>query len=313
MIPRKNADGGGFRIKTRQLVLAVALADHGSMLKAADAMGLSQPACSKLLRDLEVTTGASLFTRHPRGMTLTLEGAAFVEHARSALRTIREAGAAVTALKSGLAGTVAIGTEATSATGLVPRAVASMKARFPLVTVSVELAFSESLIREVRTGRLEVVIARLSSPSDEVELEVEPLPQSSHVLTARADHPLVSRRRPKWDELLTFGWVLPPAGNVMRTSLALLLEQRGLNLPEKIIETAALPVTMSLLRLTDFIAPLPRALVRDEVNDQVLSELPVRLPLRLPTASILWRRGELQPAARAMLGCLREVAAPLSA
>jgi DNA-binding transcriptional LysR family regulator len=294
------------RIKTRQLALAVALADRGSMLKASQAINLSQPACSKLLHELEMVAGAALFTRHARGMTLTGEGEVFVTHARAALREINGAGAAVAALRSGLTGSVTIGTEATSATALVPRAVALMKARYPFVTVSVELAFSETLIRDVRTGRLELAIARLGSRSEEVELETELLEQSSHVLAVRQGHPLLSGGRPSWPDLLEFGWILPPSGNVMRTSLALFLQQRGLDLPAKVIVTAALPVTISLLRLTEFIAPLPLELVRDHANRGVLAELPVRMGLKLQPASLVWRRAELPPAARALLHALRE-------
>ena len=60
------------RVRTQHLLLADALATHGSMLRAADALHMSQPACSKLLHQLELLAGSSLFTRHARGMAPTL-------------------------------------------------------------------------------------------------------------------------------------------------------------------------------------------------------------------------------------------------
>ena len=298
------------RIKTQHLSLASALAEHGSMLRAAQALALSQPACSKLLRQLEELTGARLFARRPRGMTPTPEGEAFVRHARLALGEIARANEAVGALRAGLAGTVALGTEATAATDLVPRAIALLKARYPSVTVSIELAFSERLIRDLRAGRLDVVIARPGSLADEVELDHDPLPPSEHVLAVRAAHPLLAGPSPPWPELLDHSWILPPAGNVMRTSLAGHLRERGFDLPRRLVETAALPVVTALLLQSDFVAPLPSGVVRDHASHGLLAALPVQLALRLPSARLLYRRERPSPTLTAILEALREAAAP---
>ena len=297
------------RFKTQHLVLVAALAEHGSMLQAAHALALSQPACSKLLHQLEALVGTRLFARHPRGMTPTVEGEAFVRHARLALDEIARAREAVRTLREGLSGTVAFGTEATAATGLVPRAVALIKARYPRVTVSIELAFSEQLIRHLRAGRLDLVIARPGSLADETELKHEPLPPSEHVLAVRADHPLLAHETPAWPTLLDHVWILPPVGNVMRTSFAGFLRARGFDLPHQLIETAALPIVTGLLRQSEFVAPLPRDLVHDHAALGLLAVLPLPLELRLPAASLIHRCEAPSPTMSAMLATLREVAA----
>lgn len=300
------------RIKTRHLVLASSLAEHGSMLRAAEALAVSQPACSKLLQQLEELAGAALFKRHPRGMTPTVEGAIFVHHARLALGEIGRATDAVSALRAGLTGTIALGTEATSATTLVPHAIALMKTRYPLVTISVELAFSEVLIRDLRSGRLDLVIARSGGMADQAELDHEGLRPSTHALAVRADHPLLATREIEWSSLLGYCWILPPAGNVMRASLAVHLRDRGLALPCQVVETAALPVVTALLRQGDFIAPLPINIVQDHAEHGLLAALPVALDLQLPPASLIHRREPPSPALIALLSAVREAAGSLS-
>lgn len=293
------------RVRTQHLLLADALVTHGSMLHAAAALHMSQPACSKLLHQLELLAGGSLFTRHARGMAPTAEGEAFVRHARAALREIRQAGEAVVALRAGLAGTIRLGTEATSATGLVPRAVALLQRRTPGVVVAVELSFSELLVRGVLDRSLDVAIARLGSRADEAALRHETLPPAPHVLAAGVGHDLVGGRSPGWPKLLDQSWVLPPEGNVMRASLALFLRERGLDLPRRVVETAALPVTIALLQEGAFIAPLPRAIVSPVSSYAGLRRLPVTLPLNLPDAAIVTRRETPTPVLAALLDCLR--------
>ena len=70
--------GNRSRLKTRQLLLVVALADEGSIHRAAAALNMTQPAASKLLRELEESIGAVLFERLPRGMRPTLYGDALI-------------------------------------------------------------------------------------------------------------------------------------------------------------------------------------------------------------------------------------------
>jgi len=296
------------RFKTQHLLLVSALAKHGSVLHAAEALNMTQPTCSKLLHQLEASVGTALFKRHARGVEPTEAGTVMVAHARAALTELRHAHETIGALRSGLAGHVAIGTEATSATTLVPQAVALVKHRFPRVTISIELAFSELLVERLRAGALDIAVARLGSLEDQAEFRHEPLPAASHVIAARGGHPLAERGSLTWRDLQDQSWVLPPTGNVMRTSLTLLFRQRGLPLPTQMVETAALPVTIALLTASDMVAPLPANVVAPYRASGQLCVLPVPPDLRLQPAAIITRAEAIMPAASAMLNALREAA-----
>jgi molybdenum-dependent DNA-binding transcriptional regulator ModE len=108
------------RIKTQHLLLVASLAEYRSVQRAAQALNMTQPAASKLLHQLETILGVPLFIRHPRGVVPTEFGEILVRHARVALAELRHAHDSLEALRTGLAGHIKIGTEATSATGLVP-------------------------------------------------------------------------------------------------------------------------------------------------------------------------------------------------
>lgn len=296
-------------IKTRQLELLVQLDEKKSVLRAAYASHMTQSAASKLLCELEETLGVELFVRHSRGVESNLYGEILVQHARSALAELKHAFDEVSALKSGLSGQAAIGTVVTSAIDLVPKAVATLKLRFPQVLVSVEMGFSEALIHSLQEGKLDMIIARIHNPADLKDLHFVPLEEASHAVFARAGHPLCRKRGLTWDDLLLQTWVLPPQGNVMRDRLTLLFFEKGLEMPRQLVETSALPVITSLLEMSDMIAPLSKKVVQPYRQFGILKQLPIRLNLQLGPAGIITRRNhKLSPSARCVLSVLHEVA-----
>src|SRR5689334_25422598 len=112
------------RLKTRQLMLITAIGDEGNIHRAADVLSMSQPAASKLLKDLEDALGVALFERLPRGMRPTWYGEALIRHARMALSNLAQAGSELEALKTGRFGEVTVGAITGPALSLLPQAAA---------------------------------------------------------------------------------------------------------------------------------------------------------------------------------------------
>jgi DNA-binding transcriptional LysR family regulator len=297
------------RLKTRHLVLLVHLDASRSILRAAAAAGMSQPAASKMLAEIESALEVELFVRHARGVEPTEYGTLVVRHARNALTEIGQAQDEVAALRSGLAGDVAIGTVITSATHLVPLAVARLKQRYPRIVVSIDVDFSELLIERLTAGRLDLVIARIHNLPHVAELAYEGLVENPHGVFARAGHPLARRRRVALADLAREAWVLPPPGNVLRDRLSVVFSEQGLALPQQDVETASLPVITSLLRMSDMVSVLADEVVEPEVRAGHLAKLRIELPIRLGAAGIVTRRDHaLSPAAQTLLTVLRETA-----
>lgn len=295
------------RLKTQQLLLLVYLYDHRSVVAAAKAAYISQPAATKMLRQVEQSLGVELFTRHARGVEPTSYGEIMVRHARNALTELSNAYDQVESFKHGLSGHVAIGTVVTSASSLVPAAVALLKERSPRVLVSIHLGFSEALVQRLQEGTLDIVIARVHNIRDLPHLNFESVGASPHAILARAGHPLAGQPSLEWRDLGEQAWVLPPSGNVLREHLEVLFLEQGLTFPANIVETDSLPVSASLLRLSNMLAPLPRDAVQPYCASGDLTVLPINFSISLGDAGIITARNRsLSPSAQAMLGALRD-------
>ncbi|HJV71771.1 LysR substrate-binding domain-containing protein [Ideonella sp.] len=297
------------RLKTRHLVLLKELGQHQSILRAAEAANLTQPAASKLLSELEETLGVTLFERLPRGVSPTWYGEVMIRRASAALAEMSLAHQEVMELLSGMSGRVSIGTVLTPATSLLPQAVRMLKARHERVHVAIEVDASKPLVERLRAGQLDFVVGRILDHEAVGELSFEPLADEPHRLIARAGHPLCGREGLAVVDLADEGWILPPAGSILRDRITAMFVSHGLDLPHKTVETTALPLTLALLVQSDMIVALPEAVVRAQLDAGTLAVLPIDPGLRLDAYGIVTRRQHtLSPGAQAMLDVLREVA-----
>lgn len=298
------------RLNPRQFALLVSLDEKRSILHAAAAAHLTQPAASKLLTSLEAALGVKLFARHARGVEPTAYGEIVVRHARGALAELRQAHEELAAARSGLIGEVAIGTVVTSATKLVPAAVAALKRDYPGIRVSIEVDFSETLLAKMRERKFDIVIARLHNAAGLGEFEFQELEQSPHGVAVRADHPLLRKRSLTLLDLVPQTWILPPAGNVLRDSVTELFLRQRVPLPQSVVETAAMPIIVNLLGRSEMVAPLALELIEPFREAGALSVLPLAFDVRLGAAGILTRRDQRHsPAAQVALNALRQAAA----
>jgi DNA-binding transcriptional LysR family regulator len=294
------------RLKTRHLVLLVELGHHGSILGASQAAGLTQPAASKLLRELEDTLGVPLFERLPRGVVPTSYGEIMIRRAGAALSEMEAAHQEVRQGASGLGGRVAVGAVLTPASRLVPDAIGLLKARHAQVQVALHVDTSKVLVEMLRGGEIDIAVGRLHDPALAGELDFEPVAEETHRLIARAGHPWANRHDLRLEELAGGQWIVPPSG-LLRDRLAALFVTRGLRLPADIIETKALPAIPALLLASDRVVAMPEELVRLYLDAGKLAVLPFDLGLRLDCYGIVTRRHhQLSPAATAMVQALRE-------
>lgn len=293
------------RLKLRHLTLVCALADHGTMVRAAEHLHVTQPVLTRSLRELEEMLGARLFDRGPRGMTATVIGAAFVGHARAVLGQIRQAGTDVDDLINARTGTVRVGTHLAGASLLLPKAIAQLKRRSPGVTVLVREATPDVLIHELLSGDLDVTVSRLHPSTADPRLRSEPLYREPIALVTRPGHPAQQLESPVLADLLDYPWVIPVQQTDLRHQLEELLAADGIGLPLDRVECTSMMITGYLLVETDAIAVLPRLVAE---HDDRLAALPTRLePLRQPVGLVLVRDRWTTPALELLLTELRAV------
>ncbi|HEY0335079.1 MAG TPA: LysR family transcriptional regulator [Stenotrophomonas sp.] len=297
------------RLKTRQLLLLLHLYEQRSVLRAAEAASMTQPAASKLLAEMEDLLGVKLFERHARGVEPTWYGQVLVRRARAAMSEIGRAQEEIAALKSGRMGQASIGTVVNPGTTLVPQAIAEVKREYPDILVRVEMDYSRHLVGKLLDGQLDIVIGRIMGPEGAGELDFEPLADEPHSVVARAGHPLSTRPALQHADLVRYGWVLPPADSVLRARLDAMFLEHGVHTPTNIIETASLPVTTNLLRGSDLLTALPPDSVAPLIQAKLLTVLPIELGVRMESFGIILRRDYvLPPGAERILHALRSTA-----
>jgi DNA-binding transcriptional LysR family regulator len=297
-------------LKIRQLVLLIELARHGSVIHAAEAAHLTQPAASKLLGELEHALGVQLFERLPRGVAPTSYGQVMMRRAGAALAEMDAAYQEVMELLSGMSGRVNVGTVLTPSAGLVPMAINLLKTRHARLHVSVSVDLSKVLIERLRAGDLDLVVGRILDSAVAAELNFEPITDEPHSLIVRANHPLLGLSSHSLEELVRQGWILPPYGSILRDRLTALFLSHGLEPPAETVETSSLPVIANLLVGSNMVAPLPEELVQPYLQTGMLAVLPFDLGVRMDMYGIVTRRNhQFSPGAEAMLTALREVAA----
>jgi DNA-binding transcriptional LysR family regulator len=297
------------RLKTRQLLLLLALDDEGNINRAAQALNITQPAASKLLKDLEDALGVSLFDRLPRGMRATGYGETMIRHARMALGSLGQAHDEIQALKAGRFGQVSVGAITGPGLMLLPPAVALLKQEQPSLRVSLQIETSDVLMERLAQGRLDMAVARLFERHDKTGLRYEALTEEPVCAVARPGHPLLSATRLTLRDMAGAGWIVPPAGSVLRHRFERMFQEQGLDAPSDLVETTALLFITRMLQQSDMIAVLATDVARYYAQHGLMALLPIQLACTMDDFGLITRTDRLlSPAAQMMLRALKTCA-----
>jgi len=297
------------RLKTRQLMLLTAINDEGNIHRAAEVLNMSQPAASKLLKDLEDMLGVTLFERQPRGMRPNWYGETMIRHARIALSSLHEAGQEVDALKTGLSGHVSLGAITGPALSLLPQALMLVARENPKLRVELQVESSDLLIEQLSEGRLDIMIGRLFEGYDSSGLRYERLAEEPACAVVRPGHPLLNAAELDLAALEKQPWIVPPLGSVLRHRFDLMFQEAGLAPPRQIIETASLLFLTRMLQQTDFVAVVSTDVARYYAAYGMVAILPMQLRCAMDAFGIITRTDWLlSPAANVLLRALKTTA-----
>jgi len=297
------------RLKTRQLLLVIALAEESKIHRAADALNITQPAASKLLKDLEDVLGVPLFDRLPRGMVPTWYGEALIRHARVALSSLNLAYEEIQSLKEGRFGSVSVGAVTTPGIGVLPRAVAQVKKTHPTLRVSIQVDTSDVLHERLSTGKVDFLVARIFPTHDKTALHFDPLAEEPAVAAVRVGHPLLTATDLCLKDLVDWPWIVPPDGSVQRHRFDLMFHSGGLNPPTDIIETTAQLYITNMVVQCDAICLLAADVARYYASLGLVRVLGIHLPCEMDAFGLVTRTDtKLSPAATVMLAAIKRCA-----
>ena len=299
------------RLKPRQLLLLVTIDELGNIHRAAEELGMTQPAASKLLKELEGALEVPLFDRLPRGMRPTWYGEIMIRHAKMTLANLGTAHDEITALKAGLSGQVAVGCIMPAGIELLPLTVARLKSHYPLLQVRVELDSSDALLSQLTDSKLDIAVARLFEHHDKSAYDFEPLAEEEICVVARHGHSLTRKRKLQIRDLAALSWILP-TGKVIRHRFDMVFRGLGIDPPQNVVATPSLPVTLSLLQHADMVATVPKEVAQQYREHGMVDVVPIDFPLKMDAYGLIIRRKQLlSPAAQIMLKALRATASEI--
>lgn len=298
------------RLKTRQLLLLIALDDERTLSCAADALCMTQPAASKQLRELEDMLGIALFERLPRGMEPTIYGESMIRHARMALTSLARAHEDIVALKSGLAGQVDVGSIMTPAMRLLPCAITRVKQQVPQLRIGVQIESSMVLLERLQRGTLDFLLARMTTFHDSSDLQYEELAAEPVVVVARAGHPLAAHAQLTLQDLARAPWIMPPPGTILRQRFDQLFHNTGLEPPSDVVDTSEIVLITSMLQMSDALNVMSADVALHYQELGQLTVLPIELACQMDPFGIIRRRDSLlSPGAELLLQAIRRQAA----
>lgn len=289
------------RLRTRHLLLLTAIGEEGNIHRAAEMMNMSQPAASRLLRDLEQIVGAELFDRLPRGVRANWCGESLIRHARIALSSLSKAAGEIDELKCGRTGHVNVGAISGPAIGLVPRAVAQLAREHPLITLQLQVDSSDQLLEALHEGTIDIMVGRLLDHHDMPDYTYDRLADEPVSAIVRRQHPLLSAADLGIGELAEQPWIVPPRGTILRHRFDFMFREAGFDAPKRVIETASPMVVTRLLEETDFLAVLATDVANYYAACNLIAKLDVRLSCNMDSYGVITRKDWLlSPAAKLM-------------
>lgn len=294
------------RIRLRHLHTFVAVAQQGTLGRAAETLNLSQPALSKTLNELEQLTGTRLFERGRLGAQLTLVGEQFLTHAVKVLDALNSAGQALNRTEGLNNDIVRIGALPTAALGILPTVIGQFHKQQKDITLQVATMNNTMLLAGLKSGEIDIGIGRMSDPDLMSGLNYELLFLESLKLVVRPGHPLL-QETVTLSRVMEWPVVVSPKGTVPRQNAETLLQSQGCKMPAGCIETLSASLSRQLTVDFDYVWFVPSGAVKDDLRRGVLSALPIATQGAGEPIGILTRvDATLTPGTQTLLSAIRK-------
>ncbi|ENQ4962573.1 LysR family transcriptional regulator [Salmonella enterica subsp. enterica serovar Butantan] len=262
------------RIRLRHLHTFVAVAQQGTLGRAAETLNLSQPALSKTLSELEQLTGTRLFERGRLGAQLTVPGEQFLTHAVKVLDALNTAGQALNRKEDSSADVVRVGALPTAALGILPAAIGRFHQQQKSTSLQVATMNNTMLLAGLKSGEIDLGIGRMSDPELMGGLNYELLFLESLKLVVRPGHPLLQETI-TLSRVMEWPVVVSPKGTVPRQNAEALLQSQGCKMPAGCIETLSASLSRQLTVDYDYVWFVPSGAVKEDLRQATLVSLPV--------------------------------------
>jgi DNA-binding transcriptional LysR family regulator len=298
------------RLKLRQLRLLQVIQQHRTVNRAAAAMGLSQPAISKALREVEDVFSTRLFERTSRGLVPTPAGEAILAYALRWLAEVDAAARVLAAIDAGRRGRVRVGFTHYVPQALLSTAISHMLDRDQPVAMLTREGTTDELVRAILDRELDAAIGRsFDGTSPEIE-QFSIYQQEPCLIVSAKSVKRLSRGELDWARLAQLDWVLPPPNTPMRRTYNAIFVGAGVQPPAPVVETLSLRSVETALRVdANAVTILPLDVAADFVAAGHCALLPYRLTWSLPPVTFFTlKQAVAEPAMTALRDALSHTA-----
>jgi DNA-binding transcriptional LysR family regulator len=307
----------GRRLRLRDLHVFFTAVQRGSMAKAAQTLGVTQPAVSKVIAELEHTLGVRILDRGARGVEPTMYGRALLNRGNAAFDELRQSVRDIEFLADPTVGEVRIGCQETFAAAILPSVIHRFSQTYPRVVLHIEqlgsLAAESSALRQ-RT--IDMGMFLLVKPHDDKyfadDLNVEVLFEERLVVVAGKQSPWARRRKIDLAELVDEPWVLTESDTLSYQRVAEAFAARGVGVPKRILQTLSTHLRANLAASGSHIATLPNSTLRVYGERFSLKSLPVDFPHQAwPAVIVTLKNRTLSPVVERFIQYIRDFTRPM--
>ncbi|ODT81291.1 MAG: pca operon transcription factor PcaQ [Pelagibacterium sp. SCN 64-44] len=295
------------RIKIRHIACFLEVARLRSVVNAAEALNISQPAATKTVQELEGVLGGALFDRSRRRLALTPFGEIFYRYAATSIAALRQGIEAARGEKEAAA--VKIGALPSVSARILPEAVRRFGQREPGINSRVITGPNGYLLSLLRTGDVDLVIGRMAEPEAMLGLSFEHLYSERVVIAVRPGHPLLAERDFNLGMIGAYQALMPNPGSVIRPLVQRMLLIHGIAAPHEEVETVSNAFGRAYVRKTDAVWFISEGVVADDVAEGYLCLLPADMSETVGPVGFTTRTDTLPGLATiAFMQAVREVA-----
>jgi molybdate transport repressor ModE-like protein len=251
------------RLRLRHLRLLAAVEACGSLSRAAQQLGLSQPAATKILRELETVAGAALYERLPRGVRLTRAGQAVVERLRIGLAALDQALAPRG--DGGPRRRLTVGVLPLVTVDLLPQTIARLRRARVDFDIEIVEGIVPVLLEALTSRRIDCFVGRVDATvlRDPALRDVLSTPMASEGLSFAVSqrHPLARRRRVALEDLAGMSWALAPRPSFTREVIEQHFLNHGLARPQPAVESLSFHTNLQIVGRTDLVTAAPSSAI----------------------------------------------------
>lgn len=261
-------------IDPRHLTLVLAVTRHGSFNRAADALGMSQPALSKSIALLERRIGAKVFERGPHGSILTPVGQVVALRGENLEHLLGRMHDDIDKASRQEAGSLVIGATPSTMPGLVPDAVIRLTRRFPSAKVTVVEGLDDHLAPLLDTGEIDVLVGPVNTlPQCEGPSTSLPVAEDHFFVTLPRGHPKAKASSLSVADLSGERWLLPNPGSSFHRAIEALFITAGIPWPRQALCTNSIAIHARMVASGGFVGIATSAQMID--RDHAIALVPL--------------------------------------